>query len=203
MHNQTPPQRSGTPLSNLSPADSFSTVIATLNREATRIHAAMHLQRARDNLVEAIRLQGLNRQIAGTSTTAAVNMVSPPPPPPPSPRSTISPSDENLDPELVDDFAGFGQGKQDWDGEESEWGGRGELGSYEGDGDELARDVEGTFRLWAEEEREEALNPKTGEEVRNPKTGKEKEREWERGDTDQDLGYVNVKVDAVEKDKEA
>ncbi|KAL8681207.1 MAG: hypothetical protein Q9186_002665 [Xanthomendoza sp. 1 TL-2023] len=176
MPNHTPLQSPGTHLSSANPSPN---TISTLARETTRKKAARHLKRARDDLVETIRIQGLNRHIAGTSNTAAVAPLPPPlpssslPSPSPSPSTTIPPSlqDQNIDPslreELYDeqiaaDFAAFGRGKQDWDVNDSVWSGV-EMGSYRGLG--VTDNVEETL---AEQDREgagkeEAVEGRVGE----------------------------------------
>ncbi|KAL8767801.1 MAG: hypothetical protein Q9209_005795 [Squamulea sp. 1 TL-2023] len=65
-------------------------------REATRLSAATHLKRAREDLVESIRISGLNRQILPVDPSASADEIPPPPPgsPPPSPPMQDSEDDE-------------------------------------------------------------------------------------------------------------
>ncbi|KAL8786684.1 MAG: hypothetical protein Q9213_002619 [Squamulea squamosa] len=97
----------------------------TFAREATRLAAATHLKRAREDLVESIRISGLNRQIILAEPSASsdhpITEMPPPPPspfPPPSPPMQDSDDDEYEDHEETSgfvnfDFVGYGRGKQD------------------------------------------------------------------------------------------
>ncbi|KAL8855725.1 MAG: hypothetical protein Q9178_007646 [Gyalolechia marmorata] len=96
----------------------------TFAREAARRQAATHLKRARDDLVESIRLEGLNRSIipADPSSIAEDGDSSterPPPPPLSSPSPPASPppvpgEEEQQGLGILDfDFVGYGRGKQD------------------------------------------------------------------------------------------
>ncbi|KAL8806917.1 MAG: hypothetical protein Q9182_001046 [Xanthomendoza sp. 2 TL-2023] len=240
--NPTRPQRSGTspsafpspnsppPFISSTPNNNNKNPARTKNdAKPARKNPAQILQEARNALVEAVRQKDPNRYIPDPSHAAAVSPLprAPSPPPQSSPVSplSLSPSDEDLDPHLVQvfhdesmaDFAGFVRGKQDFEGEE--WGRRGgEVGGGEElvggeDGIEVACEEgiesvyeEGTSRTLAEQESEKAAKAKNAkgkerewEEAAEAKNEKGKERGREGRNTD--LEYI--KVEGEEKQEEA
>ncbi|KAL8728375.1 MAG: hypothetical protein Q9166_005419 [cf. Caloplaca sp. 2 TL-2023] len=168
-----PPSAAPSPLS----PDAFPGLTEALAREATRMYAANHLKRARNELVENIRVSGLNRQILPEAPNSTALTIPPPPPSPPSSPPLPSSQNEQSHALGITEFAGLGQGKQDWEINEGKFSGW-ELGSFGGirvAGGEVTGYVEGSWKTWKQQESEWKEKRRARKKVEREK--KERERE--------------------------